>query len=167
MREPAARTCDPEEPNWGWSVSRSCRTTLILLVMSLALTACGRIWNRPPPEGEPVLLTQDQLTATWTDSEGGTLTLKPDGTFVAEDACNDYHYIDGFGLSDVKRSGSGKWESGSNKKQSFVGVSFDVDHGQWLSAYAALKRGKVLMLWIRVGDEDNDDPHCILTSQAS
>ncbi|MFE5487912.1 hypothetical protein [Streptomyces sp. NPDC056527] len=41
--------------------------------MALALTACGRIWNRPPPEGESVVLKPAELAATWTDADGGTL----------------------------------------------------------------------------------------------
>ncbi|MFE1880187.1 hypothetical protein [Streptomyces diastatochromogenes] len=140
--------------------------------MALALTACGRLMDRPPPVGEPVVLKPAELATTWTDADGGTLTLKQDGTFIADKVCVAVSWYDG-----LTWSGTGTWEQGSNKKQSFVGVSFDADHSfdayhpekveRRPEPYAALRQGKVLMLWVRVGDPDNDDPHCILTSPAS
>ncbi|WP_437025208.1 hypothetical protein [Streptomyces sp. enrichment culture] len=48
---------------------------------------------------EPPRLTAEQLVGTWTDERGGTLTLRADGTAVADD------------LGAVERcSGSGSWE---------------------------------------------------------
>ncbi|WP_328623086.1 hypothetical protein [Streptomyces sp. NBC_00354] len=68
-------------------------------------------------------------------------------------------------------SGTGTWEQGSNKKQSFVGMSFDADHPETgerePEPYAALTQGKVLKLWAALGDPDNDYPNCVLTSPAS
>ncbi|WP_141743730.1 hypothetical protein [Streptomyces agglomeratus] len=158
----AHATC---KDRWRWSVLRSCRTSLVLLAVALALTACGRIWNRPPPEGESVALKPTELTTTWTDADGGTLTLKPDGTFTANNVCGDW-----MGASDWNwtepRSGSGTWKDESSKTGTAVWRSFDAkgpkgdEVGDVLSA---LRHGKTLMLWTRVGDEDNDDPHCILT----
>lgn len=144
---------------------RSCRTGLVLLVMAIALTACGRIWNRPPPEGESVVLKPAELTTTWTDADGGTLALRPDGTFTADNVCGDW-----MGASDWNwtepRSGPGTWKADFGRTGTAVRLSFDAkgpegdDVGDILSA---LRHGKTLMLWTRVGDEDNDDPHCILT----
>ncbi|MFD7447072.1 hypothetical protein [Streptomyces sp. NPDC059909] len=133
--------------------------------MALALTACSWFWHRPPPEGESVVLKPAELTTTWTDANGGTLTLKPDGTFTANNVCGDW-----MGASDWNwtgpRSGSGTWEDDSDKTGTAVRRSFNTkgpkgdDVGDVLSA---LRHGNTLMLWTRVGDEDNDDPHCILT----
>ncbi|MFE6840798.1 hypothetical protein ACFVFI_39015 [Streptomyces sp. NPDC057705] len=139
---------------------------MTLLAMAVALTACGRLTVMPPPEGEPVALTPAELAATWTDADGGTLTLKPDGTFIADKVCIAYRWDEG-----LTGSGTGTWEQGSNKKQSFVGVTFDVAHPETgerePDSYEALRRGKVLKLWAAVGDPDNDYPNCVLTSPAS
>jgi hypothetical protein len=145
---------------------RSCRTALILLAMALALTACGRFTVMPPPDGEPVVLKPAELATTWTDADGGTLTLKQDGTFIADKVCIAVSWYDG-----LTWSGTGTWEQGSNKKQSYVGVTFDADHPETgerePDPYAALRQGKVLKLWVAVGDPDNDYPNCVLTSPAS
>ncbi|MEU8435005.1 hypothetical protein AB0F18_19180 [Streptomyces sp. NPDC029216] len=134
--------------------------------MSLALTACGRLTVMPPPEGEPVALTSAELAATWTDAEGGTLTLKQDGTFIADKVCVAAGWYEGLAWS-----GTGTWKQGSNKKQSFVRVTFDADHpevrGRKPDAYGALRRGKTLKLWAAVGDPDNDYPNCVLTHPAN
>ncbi|MGW4700035.1 hypothetical protein [Streptomyces sp. NPDC004285] len=142
------------------------RTALILPVMALALTACGRFTVMPPPGGEPIRLKPADLTTTWTDADGGTLTLKQDGTFVAHKVCVAVAWYDSLAWS-----GTGTWEHGSNKKQSFVDVTFDADHpevrGRMPDAYGALKQGEVMKLWAAVGDPDNDYPNCVLTSPAS
>ncbi|MET8809691.1 hypothetical protein [Streptomyces sp. NPDC004546] len=140
--------------------------------MALALTACGRFTVMPPPNGEPVVLKPAELATTWTDADGGTLTLKPDGTFIADKVCVAVRWYEG-----LTWSGTGTWEQGSNKKQSFVAVSFDADHPvdtyhperveRRPDSYGALRQGKVLKLWVAVGDPDNDYPNCVLTSPAS
>jgi hypothetical protein len=134
--------------------------------MALALTACGRLYDLPPPEGEPVVLKPAELATTWTDFQGGTLTLKQDGTFIADKVCIAVGWYE-----DLTWTGTGTWEQDSNKKQSFVSVSFDAAHPETgerrPDSYAALRRGKVLKLWTRVGDPDHDHSHCILTSPAS
>ncbi|MFD7321068.1 hypothetical protein ACFV9D_08235 [Streptomyces sp. NPDC059875] len=134
--------------------------------MALALTACGRLYDLPPPEGEPVVLKPAELATTWTDADGGTLTLKQDGTFIADKVCIAVGWYEG-----LTWSGIGTWERGSNKKQSFVGVTFDAAHPETgerePDSYAALRQGKVLKLWAAVGDPDHDYPNCVLTSPAS
>ncbi|MEU6665594.1 hypothetical protein [Streptomyces sp. NPDC046727] len=126
----------------------------------------------PPPEGEPAVLKPAELAITWTDAEGGTLTLKQDGTFIADKVCVAVRWYE-----DLTWSGTGTWEQGSNKEQSIVAVSFDADHPvdtyhperveRRPDSYAALRQGKVLKLWVAVGDPDNDYPNCVLTSPAS
>ncbi|MFJ2933088.1 hypothetical protein ACIO8G_09965 [Streptomyces sp. NPDC087219] len=147
-------------------MSRSRRTALILPAMALALTACGRFTVMPPPDGEPVVLKPAELATTWTDAEGGTLTLKRDGTFIADKVCIAVGWYEGLAWS-----GTGAWEQGSDRKQSFVGVTFDADHpevrGREPDAYAALREGEVLKLWAAIGDPDNDYPNCVLTGPAS
>ncbi|MFE1557529.1 hypothetical protein ACFW6V_21440 [Streptomyces sp. NPDC058734] len=143
-------------------MSRSCRSALVLLAIALTLTACGRIWNRPPPDGEPVKLTPAELAVTWFDAYGGSLTLKSDGTFIANQVCGDW-----MGASDWNwdgpRSGSGTWRSETGRA---VVRKFDAkgpkgdDVGDNLGVW---RHDNTVMLWTRVGDEDNDDPHCILT----
>ncbi|MET8433342.1 hypothetical protein ABZV61_11160 [Streptomyces sp900116325] len=141
--------------------------------MAFALTACGRFTVMPPPEGEPVVLKPAELATTWTDADGGSLALKQDGTFIADKVCVAVSWYEG-----LTWSGTGTWEQGSNKKQSFVGLTFDVartfdayhpeEKGEREpDSYAALRQGKVLKLWVAVGDPDNDYPNCVLTSPAS
>ncbi|MFI9744573.1 hypothetical protein [Streptomyces sp. NPDC052494] len=134
--------------------------------MALSLTACGRFTVMPPPEGEPVVLKTADLVTTWTDADDGTLTLKKDGTFVADKVCVAVGWYDSLAWS-----GTGTWEAGSNDEYSFVEVDFDADHpetrGTQVDSYAALRQGKVLKLWAAVGDPDNDYPNCVLTSPES
>ncbi|MFD0355883.1 hypothetical protein ACFVHW_19425 [Streptomyces sp. NPDC127110] len=130
--------------------------------MALTLTACGRIWNRPPPDGESVTLTPAELAVTWFDAYGGSLKLNQDGTFIANQVCGDW-----MGASDWNwagpRSGSGTWRSATGtavvRKFDAKGPEGD-DVGDRLSVW---RHDNTAMLWTRVGDEDNDDPHCILT----
>ncbi|MCX5376451.1 hypothetical protein [Streptomyces sp. NBC_00091] len=134
--------------------------------MALALTGCGRIYELPPPEGKPVVLEPAELATTWTDIHDGTLTLKQDGTFIADNVCIAFSWDEG-----LTQSGTGTWRLGSNTEQSIVVVSFDAAHPETgerrPDSWAALKNGKVLKLWTRVGDPDHDEPHCTLTSRAS
>ncbi|AZM89714.1 hypothetical protein [Streptomyces sp. W1SF4] len=146
-------------------MSRSRRIPLVLLTAALALTACGRIWNRPPPEGEAVALPQAELATTWTDADGGTLELGADGTFTAHQVCGDW-----MGASDWNwqgpRSGTGTWTSGTGPVGSAVTRRFDAKGpkgDEVADSLSVWRHGNTLMLWTRVGDEDNDDPHCILT----
>lgn len=128
----------------------------------------------PPPDGEPVVLKPADLETTWTDDDGGTITLKRDGTFVADKICVAVSWYDG-----LTWSGTGTWKENTYKEQSIVAVTFDdaqpvgfdmTDPREFErkpDPYAALRQGKVLMLWNAVGDPDNDYPHCELTSPAS
>ncbi|WP_370413167.1 hypothetical protein [Streptomyces fradiae] len=147
-------------------------SALILPAVALALTACGRLYELPPPEGDPIILKPAELATTWTDADDGTLTLKPDGTFVADKICVAVRWEEG-----LTWSGTGTWKQGSNKKQSILALSFDTDHPvdeyrpeeveREPDPWAALKQGEVLKLWTRVGDPDHDLPHCTLTRPAN
>ncbi|MGA5194164.1 hypothetical protein [Streptomyces exfoliatus] len=134
--------------------------------MALAMTACGRLTVMPPPDGEPVVLKQGELATTWTDADGGTLTLKWDGTFTADKVCVAIDWEDS-----LTWSGTGTWKLGSPKEQSYVGVTFDAAHPEMgvrkPDSYSALRHGEVLKLWVPVGDPDLDYPNCVLTSPAS
>lgn len=147
----------------GWSVLRRRRAVPVLLAMALSLTACGRLYDLPPPEGEPVVLKTAELATTWTDFQDGTLTLKQDGTLVADNVCiaSGWH-------EDLTWSGKGTWKQGSSKEQSIVVVTFDIAHPETgerrPDSYAALRQGEFLKLWASVGDPDHDHPHCILTN---
>ncbi|WP_418955254.1 hypothetical protein [Streptomyces tritici] len=151
-----------------------------LAVLTLALTACGRLYELPPPQGEPVLLKPAELATTWTDADGGTVTLKPDGTFVAHDICLAISW------DRVTGSGTGTWKHGTARGFSVLSLDFDVDkngtspftdqfdgapypvdEATHIDSYAALKYGKLLKFWTRVGDPDNDYPHCTLTHPAN
>ncbi|WP_329621975.1 hypothetical protein OG357_17120 [Streptomyces sp. NBC_01255] len=142
--------------------------------MALALTACGRLTVMPPPDGEPVALKPAELATTWTDDDGGTITLKRDGTFTADKICVAVSWYDG-----LTWSGTGTWKENTYKGKSIVAVTFDdaqpvgfdmADPTKFQrkpDPYSALRQGKVLMLWTAVGDPDNDYPHCELTTPAS
>lgn len=137
-----------------------------LLATALALTACGRLTVMPPPEGKPVVLAPAELATTWTDARGGTLALKPDGTFVADEVCVAVGWYEG-----LTWSGTGTWKQGATQEETIVGVTFDAAHPETgernPDPYAALRQGRVLKLWAAVGDPDNDYPNCVLTSPAS
>ncbi|MFB6837084.1 hypothetical protein [Streptomyces sp. NPDC056361] len=147
-------------------MSRHRRTALVLLATTLALTGCGRLYELPPPEGKPILLKRADLLTTWTDADDGTITLKPDGTFVAHDICVAVSWDEGLAWS-----GTGTWRLTANKEQSFLRLRFDDAHpeasDQRPDAYSALRHNDVVKLWTRVGDPDHDLPHCTLTPQAN
>ncbi|MET9346021.1 hypothetical protein [Streptomyces termitum] len=131
----------------------------------LVLAGCGRIYELPPPEGEPVVLGTEVLVATWTDADDGTLTLLRDGTFRADRVCVAVGYEEGLAWS-----GTGTWRRGANTEQTVVALDFDADHpeedGRRIDSYAALRHDGVLKLWTAVGDPDHDMPHCVLTRPA-
>jgi len=143
-------------------VSRSRRGLLALTPAVFALVACGRLAFPPVPDGEAVELPPARAAVTWTDSHGGTLELKPDGTATADRVCSDHDIIDG---TDAPRSGTGTWETEEDEGQSHVYVSFDADSTA-ATTYAALRDGRTLKLWTYVGDPDEGTPLCILTTPA-
>ncbi|MFF6780916.1 hypothetical protein [Streptomyces sp. NPDC012510] len=115
------------------------------------------------PDGEATELRRSQMVTTWTDDEGGTLTLKPDGTFAAHDVCGDYD-VDPYAPENEPRSGSGTWDQDDWDGQTSLSVSFDT--GDVRSRYEALRHGKVLKLWTYVGDPDSPHPLCVLTNRS-
>ncbi|WP_395362384.1 hypothetical protein ACHGLA_21245 [Streptomyces sp. YH02] len=137
----------------------------MLLAMALALTACGRLYDLPPPEGERIVLKPAELATTWTDFQDGTLTLKQDGTFVADNVCIAFGWEE-----DLTQSGNGTWKQSTYKKQSFLTITFDAAHPETKErepdSLAALRTGNELRLWAAVGDPDHDHPHCILVRPA-
>ncbi|MCX4545806.1 hypothetical protein [Streptomyces sp. NBC_01565] len=138
---------------------RSYRVVLAFVPVAFALVACGRLALPPVPDGKPTELPRSQTATTWGDGAGGSLELKPDGTFTADDLCGDYD-ISAYGPENEPRSGSGTWHD-DRRGQSSVTVSFEADGVS--STYQALRDGKKLKLWTYVGDPDEGHSLCILT----
>ncbi|WP_411111517.1 hypothetical protein [Streptomyces sp. c-19] len=107
----------------------------------------------PPPEGEPIELPQSSEAVTWTDRGGGTLQLKPDGTFIAHDLC----YVGGMTVNEAT-SGTGTWKESADNGQSTVEVWFESGPNY---SFEALQNGTTVRLWTDVGDPD-DGLQCIL-----
>ncbi|MFP3986514.1 hypothetical protein U9R90_03235 [Streptomyces sp. E11-3] len=141
---------------------RSCRAVLALVPVAFALVACGRLAFPPVPDGKPTELPRTRTATTWTDAAGGTLELKPDGTFTAHGVCGNYD-IDAYGPENDPRSGSGTWTVADwQEEQTSLTVSFQ---GNGVSSnYKALRDGRTLKLWTYVGDPDEGHPLCILTA---
>ena len=140
--------------------------------MALALTACGRFTVMPPPDGEPVVLKPAELATTWTDAEGGTLALKPDGTFIADKVCVAVPLVRGFDLVRNRHLGARLQREAKLRRCDLRRRSPRRRHHPETGerepdSYDALRQGKVLKLWVAVGDPDNDYPNCVLTSPAS
>ncbi|WP_328625553.1 hypothetical protein OHA88_12495 [Streptomyces sp. NBC_00353] len=139
------------------------RAALALVPVAFALVACGRLAFPPVPDGKPTELSRSQTVTTWTDTDGGTLELKPDGTFTADDVCGGYFGIDADEPENEPRSGSGTWRDSDWQGQTSVDMSFKADGVSF--GYEALRDGKTLKLWTCVGDPDEGLPLCILTSR--
>ncbi|MFG2921894.1 hypothetical protein ACGFYA_10255 [Streptomyces sp. NPDC048305] len=135
-------------------MSRSRWSFLVLVAPAiLSLTACGRLFPPPPPEGEPVELSLSQAAVTWTDKWGGTLDLKPDGTYTADRACS----------YDARESGSGTWSR--ERADERGGPWITVEHENVFTDYEVLRNGGTLKLWLWIGDPDDGDL-CVLTAPA-
>lgn len=146
-------------------MSRSRWSFLVLAVpVALSLTACGRLWGLPQPKGDPVELSPVQTAVTWTDKQGGTLELRPDGTITAHHVCSDYDFIDG---TDEPRSGSGTWRNETGLAgQAGTTVYVTFTSGDVYSSYEAVQNGRTLKLWTYVGDPDEGNPLCVLAAPA-
>lgn len=155
-----SRSCVPRKV-LGWRVVRSFRAVLALVPVAFALVACGRLAFPPVPDGKPTELSRSQTVTTWTDTDGGTLELKPDGTFTADDVCGGFFGIDADEPENEPRSGSGTWRDSEWKGQTSIDMSFKADGVSF--GYEALRDGKILKLWTYVGDPDEGLPLCILT----
>ncbi|MEV0007632.1 hypothetical protein [Streptomyces sp. NPDC047973] len=131
------------------------RWSLLVLVAPavLSLTACGRLFPPPPPEGEPVALSKAQAAVTWTDRWGGTLELRPDGTYTADRAC----------ASDSRKSGSGTWSQGRADERG--GPWITVEYENFFADYEVLRKDGTLKLWVWIGDPD-DGELCVLAAPA-
>ncbi|MFE6185015.1 hypothetical protein ACFQ6U_11385 [Streptomyces sp. NPDC056465] len=137
-------------------MSRSRRSSLVLVPLVFALAGCGRLFPPPVPEGEPLELSMPQAAVTWTDKWGGTLELEPDGTYTADRACG----------GDGRESGSGTWDRGRpSGVDEADGNEISVEYESDVTTYEALRNGRTLKLWSYVGDPDNGDL-CILTAPA-
>ncbi|MEU9362998.1 hypothetical protein AB0D35_33695 [Streptomyces sp. NPDC048301] len=135
-------------------MSRSRWSFLVLVAPAiLSLTACSRLFPLPTPDGEPVELSLSQAAVTWTDKWGGTLELRPDGTYTADRAC----------ASDSRKSGSGTWSQ--ERADERGGPWITVEYENFITDYEVLRNGGTLKLWLWIGDPDNGDL-CVLTAPA-
>ncbi|MFF3617206.1 hypothetical protein [Streptomyces sp. NPDC002580] len=140
---------------------RSYQEALSLVPVACALVACGRPAFPPVPDGEPTKPARSQVVAKWTDTHGGTLRLKSDGTFVADDLCRDFFDFDDDGLDYEPRSDSGTWHDSDRKGQTSVDMPFEADGVSF--GYESLRDGRTLKPWSYVGDPGEGRPPCILT----
>ncbi|TXR92002.1 hypothetical protein EAO73_35535 [Streptomyces sp. col6] len=108
----------------------------------------------PLQEYEPPRLTDAQLVGTWTDEHGGTLTLRADGTAVANDlgprTTDETHTGDPVARCD----GSGTWTQGaspSGTTQFELKVSGCLEGTGW--QYGGTQARPTLFHWI--GDPDS------------
>ncbi|MEU5219085.1 hypothetical protein AB0G79_23200 [Streptomyces sp. NPDC020807] len=136
------------------------------VVLALSLTSCAA-WMvpRPPPEGEGTPMRPADVAGTWVDTEGGRITLGPNRTFVAEDICGNWWGV-GAGEWTEPRSGKGKWRAEYGKRGTALWLEFHAKSSvgdDVVGHLNALRDGDVLKFWTPVGDEDNQDPHCVMT----
>ncbi|MFE3515463.1 hypothetical protein [Streptomyces sp. NPDC059166] len=135
-------------------MSRSRWSFLALVAPAvLSLAACGRLFPPPPPAGEPVALSKAQAAVTWTDRWGGTLELRPDGTYTADRACAD----------DSRESGSGTWSQ--ERADEAGGTRITVEYETVFTDYEVLRKDGTLKLWVWIGDPD-DGELCVLAAPA-
>ncbi|MBO8203431.1 hypothetical protein JW613_34895 [Streptomyces smyrnaeus] len=134
-----------------------CGLTLsaVVLVGGLAAYGTGLIQRYEPPR-----LTAAQLVGTWTDDQGGTLTLRADGSAVANDLdVNTAEAADG-GHTPEQCSGSGSWAreaSPSGTPQLDLSVSGCLEGIGW--QFGGTEKQPTLYYWI--GDPDSLDRYTL------
>ncbi|MHC0433668.1 hypothetical protein ACX6XY_26385 [Streptomyces sp. O3] len=122
----------------------------VVFAGGLAAYATGLVQIYEPPR-----LTEAQLVGTWTDDQGGTLTLRADGTAVADD-------LDVRMYEDASRrcSGSGTWARGtspSGTPQVALSISDCLEKRGW--EFGGTEERPTLYYWI--GDPDSLNQHTL------
>ncbi|SES37635.1 hypothetical protein SAMN05421870_12117 [Streptomyces qinglanensis] len=111
-------------------------------------------------EYEPPRLTDAQLVGTWSDDRGGTLTLRADGTAVADElGVHGAETADGADVSG-HCSGSGSWAKGtspSGTPQLDLDVSDCTEPNGW--DFGGTEEQPTLFHWI--GDPDSLNRHVL------
>ncbi|WP_369205882.1 hypothetical protein [Streptomyces sp. PU-14G] len=134
-----------------------CGLTLSAVVLVGGLTAYGTglIQGYEPPR-----LTDAQLVGTWTDEQGGTLTLRADGTAVADDLGGHTARAAHGGNTSEQCSGSGSWAKGaspSGTPQLDLSVSGCGEGNGW--QFGGTEEQPTLYHWI--GDPDSLDQYAL------
>ncbi|PWI05642.1 hypothetical protein DIZ27_38035 [Streptomyces sp. NWU339] len=134
-----------------------CGLTLsaVVFVGGLAAYGTGLIQGYEPPR-----LTDAQLVGTWTDDQGGTLTLRADGTAVANDLDVRAAEAAYGGDAPEQCSGSGSWAQGaslSGTPQLDLSVSGCMGGSGW--QFGGTEEQPTLYYWI--GDPDSLDQYTL------
>ncbi|TDC25403.1 hypothetical protein E1265_07025 [Streptomyces sp. 8K308] len=127
----------------------------VVLVGGLVAYGTGLIQAYEPPR-----LTDAQLVGTWTDDQGGTLTLRADGTAVADDLGVDTAEAAYGGDRPERCSGSGSWAQNaslSGTPQLDLSVSGCTKVSGW--QFGGTEEQPTLYYWI--GDPDSLDQYTL------
>ncbi|MFF7837437.1 hypothetical protein ACFZC6_01160 [Streptomyces ossamyceticus] len=138
---------------------------VLLIVGTLTLMLLGRaLAPLPIPDGEALVLRDEQIVGTWRDGSGGRLVLREDGTFTSDGVCGDFEGDDLFPTA-APDPGSGTWEHGESEEietdtpMSEVHLTFTPSE-VW-TEYEARGTSEKAVLWAFIGDPDSGDV-CVL-----
>ncbi|MDG5802357.1 hypothetical protein P9869_06735 [Streptomyces ossamyceticus] len=138
---------------------------VLLIVGFLTLMLLGRALNPLPiPDGEALVLRDEQIVGTWRDDSGGRLVLREDGTFTSDGVCGDFR-SDDLGEARAPDPGTGTWEHRESEEfetdtpMSEVHLTFTPSE-VW-TEYEARGTSEKAVLWMFIGDPDSGDL-CVL-----
>uniref|UniRef100_A0AAU2JSK8 Uncharacterized protein n=1 Tax=Streptomyces sp. NBC_00049 TaxID=2903617 RepID=A0AAU2JSK8_9ACTN len=115
----------------------------------------------PLPDGEALMLTQDEVAGSWSDGEGGTVELAADGTFTATELCG--HYVDSAAKKGAAadaspvRTGAGTWSVYTPTRGNGPATRLRVEFAAGATSAQYEARGSLEspVLWAYVGDADD------------
>ncbi|MFE9383677.1 hypothetical protein ACFYMO_10630 [Streptomyces sp. NPDC007025] len=129
----------------------------VVFVGGLAAYGTGLIQEYEPPR-----LTATQLAGTWSDDQGGTLTLRADGTAVAEELGVRGGETETAGDGHEHCDGSGSWEKGASPSGTSQ-LDLDLDVGDCMAGsswqFGGTEEEPTLFHWI--GDPDSLKRHIL------
>ncbi|MFF7259145.1 hypothetical protein ACFZCL_02465 [Streptomyces sp. NPDC008159] len=138
---------------------------VLLVVGTVTLMLLGRALNPLPiPDGEALVLRDEQIVGTWRDDSGGRLVLREDGTFTSDGVCGDFKGDD-LAPTTAPDPGTGTWEHRESEEietytpMSVVHLTFTP--GEVRTQYDARGTSEKAVLWIVIGDPDSGDV-CVL-----
>jgi hypothetical protein len=138
---------------------------VLLIVGTVTLMLLGRALNPLPiPDGEALVLRDEQIVGTWRDDSGGRLVLREDGTFTSDGVCGDFT-ADDLGEARAPDPGTGTWEHRASEEietdtpMSEVHLTFTPSE-VW-TRYEARGTSEKAVLWMFIGDPDSGDV-CVL-----
>ncbi|MFJ7043056.1 hypothetical protein ACIQVC_06580 [Streptomyces sp. NPDC101112] len=137
---------------------------VLLIVGALTLMLLGRaLAPLPIPDGEALVLRDEQIVGTWRDDSGGRLVLREDGTFTSDGVCGDFTGDDLAAITAPDPGGT--WEHRESEEvetdtpMSEVHLTFTP--GEVWTQYEARGTSEKAVLWTFVGDPDSGDV-CVL-----